>query len=81
MENRDTETINKTLLSVVEDHLQRIYPEQDNLDLARSAIEKMGLQADDAPCPLHQNKWSERDIWVTLTVTVSSARKRHHFRP
>ena len=64
MENRDTETINKTLLSVVEDHLQRIYPEQDNLDLARSAIEKMGLQADDAPCPLHQNKWSERDIWV-----------------
>lgn len=64
MQKREVETVNKTLLSVVEDHLQRIYPERDNVDLARRAIEKMGLQVDDGPCPLHQNKWSERDIWV-----------------
>jgi len=54
----------KTLLSVVVDHLQRIYPREDCETIARQAIREMHLQDEDTPCPLHRNKWSERDVWL-----------------
>ena len=59
-----TQTAAKNLLAVVSDHLHRIYPKEDYHQLASQAIDTMGLAADDTPCPLHQNKWSEKDVWV-----------------
>ena len=56
--------MNNSLLNVVADHLSRIYPDLEYRDIAERAIKTMGLSTQQAPCPLHQNKWSQRDAWV-----------------
>ncbi|MCH2190362.1 MAG: alpha-amylase family glycosyl hydrolase [Gammaproteobacteria bacterium] len=53
-----------TLFEQVVDHLSRIYPDQDLQSIATRAIETMGVKAEQAPTPLHVNKWSEKDVWV-----------------
>lgn len=52
------------LLSVVTDHLSRIYPMQDFRAIARQALEVMKLAPDTHPCRLHQNKWDQSDVWM-----------------
>ena len=52
------------LLSVVTDHLSRIYPMQDFRAIARQALEVMELAPDAHPCRLHQNKWDQSDVWM-----------------
>ena len=52
------------LLSVVSDHLSRIYPDFDFETIAQEALEAMQLDAKAEPRPLHQNKWDQTDIWM-----------------
>ncbi|MBX2849992.1 MAG: alpha-glucosidase C-terminal domain-containing protein [Acidiferrobacterales bacterium] len=60
-----------TILEVVTDHLSRIYPALDYQDIALQAIQTMGLKAEQEPCPLHINKWSENDVWcITYGDTI-----------
>ncbi len=54
----------RPLLPVVAEHLSRIYPTLDCQELAQQALRKMRLELDSDACRLHQNKWSERDVWV-----------------
>ena len=56
--------MNNTLLNTVTDHLSRIYPDHDIQQIAKQAIETMGLSESDSPCTVHKNKWSEKDAWV-----------------
>ncbi len=52
------------LLDAVSDHLSRIYPNADYREIAKQALQTMGLGDTQAVCALHQNKWSQRDAWV-----------------
>lgn len=55
----------KPLIDAVEEHLGQIYPELDCQALARDTLDAMRLSAASATTyPLHQNKWSQRDVWV-----------------
>ena len=56
--------MNNTLLNTVTDHLSRIYPDHDIQQIAKQAIETMGLSESESPCTVHKNKWSEKDAWV-----------------
>jgi len=56
--------LTKPLLSVVEEHLRRIYPDIDYKTLAKETIATMGLYRTDSTQVLYQNKWSEKDVWV-----------------
>lgn len=56
--------MNNTLLNTVTDHLSRIYPDHDIQEIAKQAIETMGLSESESPCTVHKNKWSEKDAWV-----------------
>jgi len=56
--------MNNTLLATVTDHLSRIYPDHDIKEIAKQAINTMGLTQTEGPSTLHKNKWSEKDAWV-----------------
>ena len=57
-------SVSRPLLPVVIDHLCRIYPDEDNNALASRILEAMHLEQDAFTAELHQNKWSESDLWV-----------------
>lgn len=52
------------IYKVVLDHLSRIYPDLDSSNIATKTLEAMGLTTDQTTYPLHQNKWSEKDVWM-----------------
>ena len=56
--------ITKPLLTVVEEHLNCIYPDHDHKILAKETIATMGLYRTDSKQVLYQNKWNEKDVWV-----------------
>jgi len=56
--------VKTNLLDAVSDHLSRIYPNADYREIAKQALQTMGLGDTQAVCALHQNKWSQRDAWV-----------------
>ena len=53
-----------TLITTVNEHLQRIYTAKDCEGLAARLLDIMRLQADDSASLPPQNKWSERDCWM-----------------
>ncbi|GHA09333.1 sucrose phosphorylase [Arenicella chitinivorans] len=57
-------SVSRPLLPVVIDHLCRIYPDEDNNTLASRILEAMHLEQGAFTAELHQNKWSESDLWV-----------------
>ncbi len=62
----------KPILTVVRDHLSRIYPSQET-EVTHKALQAMGLQPEQETQPLHQNKWSEQDVWmITYGDSVKS---------
>ena len=62
------------LRSVVVDHLTRIFPEPDATDLAHALMDTMGLDPDQAPRALHENKWNQRDVWaITYGDSIRSS--------
>ena len=54
----------KTIFKVVEEHLNRIYPELDCSELALQTLQVMELEPEHPTQHAHQNKWSERDAWM-----------------
>lgn len=60
----DAKPLVKPIVSAVEEHLSRLYPELDIHALATQTVSAMRLAPDQATQPLHQNKWSQRDAWV-----------------
>ena len=56
--------LTKPLITVVEDHLNHIYPKHDYKKLAKETIATMGLYRTDSSQVLYQNKWNEQDVWI-----------------
>lgn len=54
----------RPLINVVEEHLSRIYPEHDVKALTKQTLSAINLTEVDYSTPLHQNKWSESDVWM-----------------
>lgn len=50
------------LLNRVTEHLQQIYPEQENRDLAAQLVETIGVSAQVQVPQAHQNNWNQGDV-------------------
>lgn len=64
MPHSEAKPVVKPITAAIKEHLTRIYPNSDNKQLCAETLTAMGLSAEQDTHPLHQNKWSEKDIWV-----------------
>ena len=54
----------KPVATAVHDHLSRIYPDTNTQKLTDDTLSAMGLSNANNTQALHQNKWSQEDVWV-----------------
>lgn len=64
MPHSEAKPVVKPITAAIKEHLTRIYPNSDNKQLCAETLTAMGLSPEQNTHPLHQNKWSEKDIWV-----------------